>query len=100
MNKHYYKGITAVRVARKNGITDAAFYGRIYMRWTIKRAVETPMGGREPTYQWVITNHKNKTFYSASALAEFLGVTKNTVIGQAYRHGSPFKIGKYIIEKR
>lgn len=100
MAKYYYKGIPAVQAARKNGITDAAFYARMCNGWTIGQAVKTPMGGTNPSKQWVITNYQNKAFNSASALAEYLGVTKNTVIGQEHRHGSPFKIGKYIIEKR
>lgn len=99
-HEYYYNGMPAVQAARGNGITDAAFYSRIRNGWTIKRAVEIPMGGMAPRNQWVITSHKNKTFNSAAALAEYLGTTKNTVIGLAYRHGSPFAIGKYIIEKR
>lgn len=100
--KYFYKGIPAAHAARKKGMSYATFYARLKQGWTIKHAIETPLNPikRVQKRQWIIKNDKNKAFKSAAALAEYLGVTKNVVIGREHRHGSPFKIGKYKIEKQ
>ena len=92
--KYTINGKPAYLVAKDKGMNIQTFYQRI-KRMSIQDAVYNGNLRQRRRYVIRIGNRVVKACFSTQQVADYLGVTKNTICGLFFRYGDKIRIGEY-----